>query len=520
MSSRHTLRVAGAAMLGIGALLAANSAHAVIDIDSPGSAVVYAKETLGVAPSAAVPAVDSADTKKYYSAVNNVAATETTAGGVLDFDMKVPVGVSATLGVYIRYDLENMVFGEVLGTNNIRQRETGGTRTASVGSVSSGGEAGGTYVVFALSSTGTVLPVNGIATLALTSLGITGDMPGSITAAVYTSFSDAVRNEGSPLKRKTAENVVKPMSGVMTQITPTKLTADVDTGFTSLLPKPSVVGSEQVVPLGAIRVSVVAGALDAGDSTVAAISDVILIDDVADGDPPGGSVKITGDFSVGTFQAFAGDPICVITGDTATPAASRIAPELNSTKTEATWAALATAAPVSTFVSANASAICMTVPAGNDMAIPESMYMAEVKLNAPTGAVFAPASPVTGKVGEIDRGGTTVHIPYLTTSEKHNNRIVITNRGSRDIDYTITYTTETGTTATPGTDSTGMVMKNSTKVLSMASGNVVTLGGGSTSTRRTAAEVTLSAAPSEVQVATVIVNREDGSTDTVVYMPE
>ena len=521
MTVNDALRVAGAAMLGIGAVLAAGSARAELDADAGTGSVTYAKEALTTTVSAG----DPNDTGTYYVVTNDVPPGNTTvANAALDVDMTVPVQVSAALGVYLRYDLQNMVFGAALGPDSFVERWTDDTRTGSVGAVASGGDAGDPFVVYAVnppvdSLQPPDLALNDTAVLAPGSLGIMPDAPGSITVSVYTSAEEAFAGAGTPLKRKKLENVVKTTSGVMTRITHTTATADVDTGFTSLLGT----GNGTARPLGSLQVSVANGALDASSGTVTLdeLFDVDLTDQTAF---QGGTVKLTGDFSIGIFHTDS-SPGCASTPGIGTDDYFRFdtsgfasGPVLDSSKSQATL-------PVVFFTGNNADFLCVTIPFGNADAIPAGRYDAEVEFNVaaatgdnptPPGSVFAPAT-VTGVIGEIDRGATTAHIPYLTTYAGYNNRIVITNRGNRDIDYTITYTPEAGTTATPGTDSKGMVAKSSTRVLSLSGGDVVTLSG---STMRTAATVELAGTAREVQVSTVIVNLEDGSTDTVVYMVE
>ena len=90
------------------------------------------------------------------------------------------------------------------------------------------------------------------------------------------------------------------------------------------------------------------------------------------------------------------------------------------------------------------------------------------------------------KIGEIVRNGATANVSYLTTSEKHNQRLIIVNRGSRPITMTgITFQTEDGTEA------------------DLVDG--------------AAASMSFNGPPSNVSVATTQVNLEDSSTDTVIW---
>lgn len=122
-----------------------------------------------------------------------------------------------------------------------------------------------------------------------------------------------------------------------------------------------------------------------------------------------------------------------------------------------------------------------------------------------------PAEDTTDAVGAIGRNGTTVQIPYLTTFEDYNQRLVLVNRSASDAEYSITFTTEADTTATAGTAATGTIPAG--EVLSLKATDIVSLEGKT----RTAATVTIVAPQTVVDVATNQVNLDDGSTDTVVY---
>ena len=117
-------------------------------------------------------------------------------------------------------------------------------------------------------------------------------------------------------------------------------------------------------------------------------------------------------------------------------------------------------------------------------------------------------------LGSIGRDGTTVHIPFLTTWEDYNQRIVVSNRGANPAPYWITFRPEDGVMSTPGMYATGTLDGNSTMVLRVM--DVVTLDGRS----RTAATFVAEAQRSKIDVATVIVNMMTGSTDTVNYDAE
>ena len=184
--------------------------------------------------------------------------------------------------------------------------------------------------------------------------------------------------------------------------------------------------------------------------------------------------------------------------------------------------ALLTDADTKTWVTGNARPDLTAFPAqrwlcievDGETAIPETgAYTAVVDNTAVTNAVFPPAD-TTLTLGSIGRDGTTVHIPYLTTSDSYNQRLVLRNRGSSAVGYSMTFHTEDDdVTATGGSDSSGMLQPGVT-MLSLLNDDVVTITGGA----RTAATLNVVATPTSIGVATVLVNRNEGTTDTVVYL--
>ena len=118
----------------------------------------------------------------------------------------------------------------------------------------------------------------------------------------------------------------------------------------------------------------------------------------------------------------------------------------------------------------------------------------------------------THTLGRIMRDGTTVRLPFLTTYSAYNQRLVIVNRGNAAM-YTISFTPEEGAMAVPGSDAEGTLAANSTTVINLADGNLVTLSGKT----RTAGTLIVESEPTMIDVATTLVNIATGTTDTVVY---
>ena len=120
----------------------------------------------------------------------------------------------------------------------------------------------------------------------------------------------------------------------------------------------------------------------------------------------------------------------------------------------------------------------------------------------------------THTLGRIMRDGTTVRLPYLTTNNRFNQRIYIVNRGGA-ADYVMTFH---GDGDEAGMDATGELMgSGATTILSLRDNDVVTIGPGRTSTSAT---LIIESEPTMIDVATSQINRELGTSDTVVYQED
>ena len=125
-----------------------------------------------------------------------------------------------------------------------------------------------------------------------------------------------------------------------------------------------------------------------------------------------------------------------------------------------------------------------------------------------------------GSIGKITRNGASVSISYLTTSGKHNQRLIIVNRGSRPVSILdVDFHSEDGTDASlsaaalaaAGTDA-AMIMPGDAVMHRVK--DMLSITGNSA---RTAATLSFNAVAGQLDVATTQVNIEDGSTDTVIW---
>ena len=157
--------------------------------------------------------------------------------------------------------------------------------------------------------------------------------------------------------------------------------------------------------------------------------------------------------------------------------------------------------------------LCATIGAENDETIPEGNILMDITLAPALGIRLASpaASSMQGiHVASIMHDGTTVQVPYVTTYDRYNQRLVIVNRSKNDVNFTVSFGTEDGVSAEPETTGMMMVAGGQTLVLKMS--DLVTFMGKT----RGSATVVLQAGPASVDVATTIVHRETGATDTIV----
>ena len=134
------------------------------------------------------------------------------------------------------------------------------------------------------------------------------------------------------------------------------------------------------------------------------------------------------------------------------------------------------------------------------------------------------------QLGRIERDGITIRLPYLTTYEGYNQRLVVVNRNNNRVAYSLDYAPEDGAMATDRMDADDMMVDGTcvgqygddctnplhgvTTVIKVT--ELVTIDGAT----RTAATLMLESVPGMVDVATTQVNRENGGTDTIVYESE
>ena len=461
MLSRKTLGVAGAAMLGAIAFLGTNSASATINLEDGMGKVKYAQETLTTAGEI------MRDGVKYYTVTNGSDALD--MSGKLGFD-------SGTTALFVRFDLMNMVFATTaLGDASL----TGATTSRVAGGVVTGTK-NDSWAVFRVTEP-TV--ADEVVTLEPTALGVMVDQPGSAKISVYLEITDALAGNDDYFRMKEVSSAVSVTSGVKVTVTKGMDVADVAESFEMFVPRTSSV-ADGVGIVGTIAIAHDTSVLNAADSAALAADATVY----ADTDT---TITVMADFSDAVGQHHASADGCATAGG-----------DLDSTTGMVMLTLSEAQAPAG-------ASVCLEEE--EDMEIPSDPYMVTVKFAKAAAANAMAAPEFMGELGRFPRNGTTVHIPYMTTYEGYNQRLVLSNRGTMDAAYEIEFRPEDGVTAT-GTDmAMGTLMGGST--VTMKATDLVMLEGGS----RTAATISLVAEPMNIDVTSVIVNKESQDTDTVVH---
>ena len=235
-------------------------------------------------------------------------------------------------------------------------------------------------------------------------------------------------------------------------------------------------------------------------------------------------ITVAGDLSIGAFS--------IVTGDVAECPAGRNAdaPNLGNLTdgrgNKITEEGITDAGSVLGLAAGEKHHLCVDVdvngPESNESPIPEGSYEATVSALLEGGDLDDPEALGEGVIGRIGRNGASVNIAYLTTSEKHNQRVIVVNRGRQPIsiaDYS--FQTEDGTSveltdAAMAAQAAGAMIAPGETVVRRVS-DMIEISGDS---RRTALTMSFNGLARNISVATTQVNLEDSSTDTVMWTVE
>jgi hypothetical protein len=440
------------------ALLVTEGVNAAINIDDGMGKVSVARET--VLTNATTEAKDDAKTK-HYNIVN--------ATNVLDFVVARGISTAVNTEVFYRFEFENMVFGSVVAAGQITG--TGAAHYA-------GGAIGENYVVVTSNDAATATDT---ITIGAGTVAVLLDEPVSVTVTIHSDGFDARDGTNPRGKAVTLADAIQVVDGIEERGNSGGSVADVSTGFTRFT------GDVDTRQIGRLRINHVADVHSQASAPITALTG--LLDST---DPI--TVTYMGDFSVGTFSL----------NDESSCAGAGIPSTVNSDKDELT---------PNTQPDGSASVdqyLCVAVTERNTMPLPTGAFTATVEYSGITNGMGRDDQVVT--IGSIGRNGVTAHIPYLTTDERYNQRIVIVNRGGT-ADYSMTFSSEGGVMAAAGMEASGTLAANSTTVLMTS--DVVTITGGPP--HRASGMLSVVSASSDISVATNQTTRMGGSTDTVVY---
>ena len=565
MLSMKTLRVAivtmGSALL-LGSGFAAATVQKLDGMESP-TPVVYAAETL-MAEKVLTDINDERTNDLTALPADVMVQSRTTHHGLVSPDHPVHVVVvkparriESAETLFVRLDLSGglVLNGATVAVHQAeRTADTEGADTTdyttgaiagatTAGAVqTAGGMAGDSHVVFRV--TGQAIALNASLWIrldhALAAPAGTGSYGATVSA--YGSADDAVAGIGAVSTIAGSGTIVRVVSGLAASVTAgDALVASVDHGFLWF------VGPSAQEMLGTFQaIANPMGVLSAQDGLPAADADIISMED--------GAVMVTveGDLSIGAFSVVDYNPEVTAvtqaqidagtapTGVTAPraavaahydacptgPAEADDDPENDDMGTlvnpDDAEAAVTTVGTQS--LGAGMYGLCVNVdtagPETNSTPIPAGSYTATVSVQSPGAHSSEAVEAASDTIGTIRRNGATVEIPYLTTSEKHNQRLIVVNRGASPAAITsIVFTTEEGTDVELMPTVQAAMDAGLLAVPAMASwvarmDETISITGGS---RRVAASVSFAATGGALSVATTQVNVSDGSTDTVVY---
>ena len=540
MLSMKTLRVAivtmGSALL-LGPGLAMAQANTIDLNPPPGTTatppLTYAQETLGAADAMGRRALELPDTR--------------------DIAVRPRRAITADEEVYLRIDLMGAQFGTTAPTAVSGAADS--ALSANGGATLSSGGSGKSFAVFSIGAVaaGELVGVNipdgggtGADDLMLTTS--TGNV--TVAIAAYTNPDDALDQVGARSTFAGSGTLIRLVSGLTVTIKAAdNAVASVDTGFVRFA------GGGGTARLGWLGLEENVSAIDAGgvlnamDGAVVERGDILTVDPTST--PPGAAVgmvsfNVMGNLDIGaftvkeeTFQMTTDDPPALVMVDGAPVPTGECAGGMENAVDQGTLmdaegelliseeGDLPSGVTMATTgeMAPDVYLVCLNVDVTGEMsnmsAIPEGDYSATAHYK--TGRNVLESAQMAGMEGDlasIERDGASVDIAYLTTSEKHNQRLIIVNRGTRPVPITsITFTSEDGTdvelsaTAQAAMDAGLLVVPGMSSWVARMDETLVITG----DSRRTAASIAFAATSGNLSVATTQVNVSDGSTDTVVY---
>ena len=154
--------------------------------------------------------------------------------------------------------------------------------------------------------------------------------------------------------------------------------------------------------------------------------------------------------------------------------------------------------------------ICIQAKA--DTVIPEASYQVAIDYMPAETDFVSPVMDATVNIGSIDRDGTTIHIPFVSTWEGYNHRFMIVNNGPPTT-YEFMFKPEDGITAEGGAMASGALPMGT---IHLQASDIVMLTGGN----RTAATFTAVAQKKHIEMSSVLARRGTGATDLTILIAE
>ena len=474
-------------------------------VEAAMDSITYASETLLTTRVTEA----SGDSTKYY---NVGADTETL---VLSLPGDVPASAGDTYLVSVA--LDGMVFRTAL--TNASLATAASTGTDATFEIAAGGAAKEKTVVFRKTPTG-VIDGTSILNLSASFAVSTGGGSATVTLTNQTVASLNIPNV-SGMKTHGPAKVIKVASALKETPMPSNLIASVESSFKKFE------GNATVGHVGSLTIGFNAHRAASGTANVDGLEDILVGGQTTAATPASNSsVSFMGDFSFTEKVFVHGDDDCgtpteadtAVSGgtDTTLGSAADDLRQMEGTGDDAV--VTGTTKPVNIDATPNDADVaefmtylCIMVQGddADDMVAPRipntGAYTAMGSYKALDNAASGPMG-MERALGKINRDGTTVRLPYLTTHAKFNQRIFIVNRGSA-----ASYEMDFQMGDTPGDNASGTLAAGRNVI--HVDDDLVTIGeGGSTS-----GTIIIEAQPDTIDVATVQINRELGTTDTVVY---
>ena len=505
----------------------------------PGLAAAVAIQLDGTMTAAPSPLLYATETLPVASAMGRYAITFPDSD--LDLHVKPRRRIDAEEDVYLRLDLTGAVIGDtapqmVVGVADEQTRVIA-VGTATPATISSGGS-GSDFIVIEIGVLVDLGNTVGVQLADAELLATSGTV--SATIRSYTSPDDALDEVGATGAFRGTTTIVNLVSGVNTIIkaAPTAAVASVNTGFVRFTGAFSAnEGGAATLGWLGVEERIRAENAPASVPTVYNESGAELMENNIISDTGTISFNVAGNLDIGAFTTteesgmFVRETLAMSIGCNAPNAAG--APDRGTFVDDLGMMLVGEEGELPSGVDSASTGgltqglyvVCVNVdvagPTTNMTAIPAGTYTATAHIKRNNGA-NTPLQMVgeEGTFGAIRRNGASVEIPYLTTSAKHNQRLIVVNRGTRDVPVTsIEFTSEADTDAelmstVQAALDAGLVVVPAGETMVIRMDETISITGGSA---RTAATIAFFGTAGKLSVATTQINLSDGSTDTVVY---